>query len=186
VPPRVRLQGFFSQFFARTQAAIPILFCMDGQIAPTELPAGRSPARLWVHVLATTVEGTRCALTSASRLTDGHQARIVLLVPVRNSSRVSLDPSSEEQHAIVDEYRSLAASVEGHVTVLFCLCRRPDDVVHSMLGRYSLVIVGGRSRAWWPSREERLVRRLAATGYPVVFAQVGTERALAGDPVMVS
>jgi hypothetical protein len=41
-----------------------------------------------------------------------------------------------------------------------------------MLGRSTLLIVGGRTRFWWPTREERLVSRLAREGYPVVFAQV--------------
>ncbi len=62
------------------------------------------------------------------------------------------------------------------MTVLPCACRRYDDVVHSMLDRSSLLIVGGQKRAWWPSREERLVARLLAEGYAVVFAQVGAER----------
>ena len=61
------------------------------------------------------------------------------------------------------------------VTVLVCMCERSDDVVHQMIGRSSLVIVGGRSRIWWPSREERLVSRLSAQGYPVVFSRIGAE-----------
>jgi hypothetical protein len=61
-----------------------------------------------------------------------------------------------------------------HVNVIFCVCHRYDDVVHQLLGRSALLIVGGRTRTWWPTREERLASRLAREGYPVVFAQVGT------------
>ena len=60
-----------------------------------------------------------------------------------------------------------------NVTVLVCVCQRLEDVVHQMLGRSSPVLVGGRRRSWWPTREQRLVRRLIGEGYPVVFAQVG-------------
>jgi hypothetical protein len=137
-------------------------------------------------VLATTPEGTRSALTSAKRLIDGLDARVVLLVPRLTSFAARFDPSSDERAVLVDEHRALAASVGVHVTVLFCVCHRYDDVVHQMLGRSSLVIVGGRRRALWPSREERLVGRLSAEGYPVVFAQVGAGARLANAPVITS
>jgi hypothetical protein len=136
-------------------------------------------------VLATTDEGTRCALTSAKRLTDGHDARIVLLVPAPIARGVPVERPGVESGELVEKHRALAASVGLHVTVLACVCRRIDDVVHSMLDRSTLIIFGGRSRAWWPSREQRLVTRLTAEGYPVVFAQVGAEPVLTGIPVTV-
>lgn len=153
---------------------------MHGRIAPTgTLDTSASSAEAAVYVLATTEEGTRAALTSAKRLTDGLEARIVLLVPRLTSLAVPFDPASEERAAIVEAYRALAASVGADVTVLFCVSQRPDDVVRQMLGRSSLVIVGGRRNALWPSREQRLVRRLTAEGYPVALAQVGSEHASA-------
>ncbi len=120
----------------------------------------------------------------AKRLADGVDARVVLVVPKLESSSVPFDPASDEGAGLVDEYRALAASLGVHVTVLFCVCQRHDDVVHRMLGRSFLLVVGGRRRVWWPSREERLVSRLFVEGYPVVFAQVGAGRATgtyAGD-----
>jgi hypothetical protein len=73
-----------------------------------------------------------------------------------------------------------------HVNVLFCVCHRYDDVVHQMLGRSALLIVGGRRRVWWPTREERLVSRLSAAGYPVVFAQVGAHPVAVPAPLPAS
>jgi hypothetical protein len=70
--------------------------------------------------------------------------------------------------------------------VLLCVCQRLDDVAHQLLGRSGLVIVGGRRRVWWPSREQRLVDRLTGEGYPVVFAQVGTRTARASLPCVTS
>jgi hypothetical protein len=140
---------------------------------------GRSPTaqadRPPVHVLATTVEGTRCALTSAKRLTERLHARVVLLVPRLTSFSVPFDPASDEAAVLIDEHRALAASIGVHVTVLLCVCQRYGDVVHQMLSQSSLLVIGGRKRVWWPSREERLVSRLFAEGYPVVFAQVGAD-----------
>jgi hypothetical protein len=131
--------------------------------------------RLSVNVLATTHHGTRCALDLARRLTGGTDAQIVLLVPRLASIGGGFDPASDERHILVDSHRALAAEVGVHVRVLFCVCHRYDDVVRQMLGRSSLVIIGGRRRLWWPGREERLVSRLSAAGYPVVFADVDTK-----------
>jgi len=145
--------------------------------------AGSAVRKLSLNVLSTTREGTECALASAKRLIAGLDAQVVVLVPRLTRFGAAFDPSGHERATIIDEHRALAARVGVHVTVLLCVCRRYDDVVHQMLGRSSLLIVGGRTRTWWPTREERLVSRLSREGYPVVFAQVGAERLL-GHPSM--
>ena len=105
-----------------------------------------------VHVLATTPAGTRSALAVAKRLTAANPARVVLAVPRRTSFATQFDPTGIERTAVIDGHRALAAEVGVHVTVLLCVCRRLDDVVHSLLGRTGFVIVGGRRRGFWPSR----------------------------------
>jgi hypothetical protein len=143
-----------------------------------EAVADATRAKLLVNVLATTHDGTRCALDVAKRLFGGLDAQVVLLLPRLASRSGGFDPASQERNTLVDEHRALAADVGVHVKVLFCVCHQYDDIVHQMLGRSSLLIVGGKTRTWWPTREERLVSRLAAEGYPVVFAQVGAANAL--------
>jgi hypothetical protein len=132
--------------------------------------------KLSVHVLATTEEETRSALLSAQRLTTGRDARVVLFVPTRDSSEVSTEPATSAGVAAVERYRALAHKVGVRATVIACDCRGLDEVVHQMLGESSLVIIGGRRQVLWPTPEQRLVQRLTAQGYPVVFAQVDTER----------
>jgi hypothetical protein len=139
-------------------------------------------ARLSVNVLATTHDGTRCALGIAKRLAGRLDAQVVLLLPRLASLAGGFDPTSQERNTLVDKHRALAADVGVHAKVLFCVCHRYDDVVHQMLGRSSLLVLGGRKRIWWPTREERLVSRLTKEGYPVVFAQVGA--APASSPLM--
>jgi hypothetical protein len=146
--------------------------------ATQDVVASAPRGRFSVQVLATTPDGTRCALTIARRLTTGLDARVVLLVPRLTSFAARFDPASSERAALVDEHRALAADVGVHVDVLVCVCHRYDEVVHQMLGNSSLLIVGGRKRMWWPTREERLVSRLDREGYPVVFARVGAADAL--------
>ncbi len=103
-------------------------------------------APMSMYVLGSKIEGTWCALMTARRLTSGRDARVTLLVPRRDA------------------------------TVHICVYRRLDDAVHEVIGRSSLLILGGRRGALWPTRDERLARRLIDRGYPVVFAQVGADR----------
>jgi hypothetical protein len=124
-------------------------------------------------VLATTKEGTRQALADARRLTGELDAEVRLLVPRLARAGAPFDASGSERDALIDESLALAAEVGLHATALFCVCDRLDDVAHQLLGRSSLLIVGGRRRVWWPTREELLVGRLSREGYIVVFAQVG-------------
>jgi hypothetical protein len=138
-----------------------------------------APPRLAVHVLATTHEGTRSALALAKRLTGGNGARVVLVVPRLTSFAPQFHPTSPDRAALVGKHRALAADVGVHVSVLFCVCHRLDDVAHQLLGRSGLVIVGAQRRFWWPSREQRLVDRLIGEGLPVVFAEIGARPARA-------
>lgn len=146
---------------------------MDERTTAVEAPRAAESPRPTLAVLATTEEGTRCALESAKRLTGSVDARVVLLVPVVQPYSIPFDPDNDNRNARAHEHRALAARVGVNVTVLVCVCQRLEDVVHQMLGRSSPVLVGGRRRSWWPTREQRLVRRLIGEGYPVVFAQVG-------------
>ena len=159
---------------------------IDVDLATQHVATCATRARLSVHVLATTHDGTRCALEVAKRLTRGLDAQVVLLLPRLASCSGGFNPAGPERDALVDEHRALAADVGVHVNVLFCVCHRYYDLVHQMLGRSSLLIVGGRTRTWWPTREERLVSRLASEGYPVVFAQVGAEPRVLRATVPVS
>ena len=140
-------------------------------------PLTESSSRFWVHVLATTPDGTRAALIAARRLTDGVGARITLLVPRIASHGLAGSATADDQAALVDRYTSLATEVGAKVTVLVCVCWRPADVVRSLLGRASLVFVGGRCRRFWPSAEQRLASRLVAEGFAIVFAPIDAETA---------
>ena len=163
-------------------AALAIAWCVwldehadrraDDEVRPESMGAVPHSTSV-VHVLATTAEGTTGALEAARQLTSGTDGKVVLFVPRLTTSGAPFDPSGEERNAILDRYRQIAADAGVHVSVVFCVCARLEDVVHQMLGPSTLLIVGGRSRAWWPTRERRLLDRLVGQGYPVVFADVG-------------
>lgn len=140
-----------------------------------DISAGTPPG-LPVHVLATTHHGTTSALTIAKELAATTPARVVLIVPRLTSFATPFNPTGSERTALIDGYRNFAAEVGVHVSVLFCVCHRLDDVVH-LLGSAGLLIVGGCRRGLWPSREQRLVTRLVGEGYRVVFADIGARYA---------
>ena len=94
------------------------------------------------------------------------------MVPRLTAFAPQFDPTGPERAASIDAHRAVAADVGVHVTVLFCVCHRLDDVAHQLLGRSARVIVGGRRRFAWPTREQRLVDRMIGEGYPVVFAEI--------------
>jgi hypothetical protein len=48
----------------------------------------------------------------------------------------------------MDRHRRIAADVGLHVRVLFCVRRRPDDVIQLMNNPSTLVIVGSRNCLW--------------------------------------
>jgi hypothetical protein len=142
-------------------------YAIDGDVAPSR--------PLAVQVVATTDEGTRCALAEASQLTDGLNGRIIVLVPHQVSYAVPLDDPNEAPEVITEQYRSLASAVGIEATVRLCLCRRHDDVFRWLLFRRSPIVIGGRRRKWWPTAAERVARRLIAEGHDVIFADVGAE-----------
>jgi hypothetical protein len=134
---------------------------------------------LTVYVVATTTDGTKCALAAAKRLTSDVAGQVTLMVPRVTGFTAPFDPTTAERAETIDRYQTIAAEVGVHATVLFCVCCRPDDIVQQMLGASTLLVVGGRTRVWWPTRERRLVDRLVGKGYPVVFADVRAAQAIA-------
>jgi hypothetical protein len=51
------------------------------------------------------------------------------------------------------------------------LCRDSSETLLAVLKPRSLVVIGGRRR-WWPTREERLAKKLRGAGHEVIFAEL--------------
>jgi hypothetical protein len=122
-----------------------------------------------VHVIATSIEGTRAALAAGVPLARGSRARLVLLVPQIVPYPLPIDSPVDATAFTERRYQSLVREANGEGDIRVCLCRTPDDIVKS-LPREATVVVGGRTGGLWPSREERLSRRLARCGHRAVFA----------------
>jgi hypothetical protein len=133
----------------------PLISQADGQ-APT------------VHVVGTTIEVTREALTAACALARGLSGRVAIFICKRSSDYGSAD---EEHKRAERELRRLAESCVPSASVLSCVCDRPIDVAQMFLPP-GFVVIGGAARRWWPTAEERLARAFAKLGCHVTFVHV--------------
>ena len=122
-----------------------------------------------VYVLATTVDGTRAALTAAVPLARGSRARLVVLVPQIVPYPLAVDGPTDATVFTERRYRDLVHEADGEADVKVYLCRTPNDILHT-IPPASTVVVGGASGAVLLSREERLSRQLTRLGYHTVFA----------------
>jgi hypothetical protein len=113
-----------------------------------------------VHVIATSVEGTREALDTATALARGLSGRVVLFV--------KRAPPDDEA---ADALRRLTDSYTPRPSVLACVCERAVDVVQ-LFQSPGLVVIGGETRLGWPTAEQRLARTLTRLGCHVTFVNV--------------
>ena len=127
-----------------------------------------------VHVIATTFEGTRAALSAAIPLAKGSCARLVVLVPRIVSYAADIDSPIDGSAFFAKQYENLVRELGGAASVEVCLCRSIDDVVVAVARARSRVVVGGPVGRWLTSPEERFAARLMRAGCPVVFAASGT------------
>ena len=127
--------------------------------------------QLTIHVIATTIDGTRAALTEASRLARGLGVRVVLLVPHTVPYGESLeDPSRQPVHS-ADCFRALADECSGDVSMYVVVCRPDAADLAGLLPSDAMLLVGGEVRRFWPTREERVAQTLAAKGHRVLFVE---------------
>jgi tRNA 2-selenouridine synthase SelU len=64
--------------------------------------------------------------------------------------------------------RKIAEAYGGDIRVDVLICRNAEDAFLQYLLPHSLIVVGTRKR-WWPTREERLARRLQNSGHAVLL-----------------
>jgi hypothetical protein len=122
-----------------------------------------------VHLVATTPDGTRAALAAAGAIARGTAAPAVMLVPWVVPYGEALDHPTESVAFGVKIFSKLAEELGIDVTVQVCLCRSSGEALGSLLPRDAVVVIGGPSRQWWPTREQRLAARVSRAGRRVLF-----------------
>lgn len=131
----------------------------------THLPVDRLAAAggETVHVIATSVDGTREALETATALARGLCGRVVLFL-----RRGPADLSLSDQDLNGNVYTP-------RPNVLPCVSERAIDVVQ-LFQSPGLVVIGGEARLWWPTAEQRLAQALTRLGCHVTFVHVPHRR----------
>ena len=126
-----------------------------------------------ISVVFTSVEATLAALKEAGALANRLGAHITLLVP----QVVPFPLPLESPPVLLDwnerRFRVIANQSPVETMVRLYLCRDRHELVMSALKPQSLVVIGGRTRWWRATAEERLARTLRRAGHEVVFT--GTE-----------
>lgn len=119
-----------------------------------------------VHVVATSLEGTREALEAATALARGLSGRVVVFIR-RAAPRLHSDHSFDEADAAL---RRLIDSYTPRPKVMSCVCARAIDVVQ-LFQSPGFVVIGGEA-AWWPTAEQRLAQALTRVGCKVTFVHI--------------
>jgi hypothetical protein len=126
-----------------------------------------------IHVIATTLDGTRAALAAAVPLAKGSDARLVVLVPRIVSGAEELATPCEAIRVMAESYQRFARELGAEADVEICSSIGLDDLVAKIGAAHSQVVVGGPVGHWLTSPEERFTNRLARAGCQVVFAASG-------------
>lgn len=121
------------------------------------------PLEPTVHVIATSLEGTRAALDTATALACGLSGQVVLFIP-----RAAPDETE-------NDLRRLTECYTPRPKVFTCVCENATAVVQ-LFQSPGLVVIGGYARLWWPTAEQRLACALARLGCHVTFVHVPRRR----------
>jgi hypothetical protein len=131
---------------------------------PSENAGGRA---LEVNVLYTKTPTTVKAIESAVELARGLNARLRLVVAQEVPYAVPLETPPvlvEFQEAL---FRDIAQGYGLETQVDIFLCRDAEQTFAQRLSPHSIVVLGTPKR-WWPTREEKLARRLRRSGHEVM------------------
>ena len=125
--------------------------------------------RLNIVVIFTSTAATTAALKKASVLADSLSARITLIVPQVVPYPLPLTSPPVLLDFQENRFRDIAAQSSVDTRVRLYLCRDELEMLRQILPSHSLIIMG-RPRKWWPSKESKLARKLRS-GHEVVFAE---------------
>ena len=138
---------------------------------PVQAGIEEADRRLNISVVFTSVDATLAALKEAGRLASSLGARISLLVPQVVSYATPLESSPVHAEFNERRFQVIAGQSLVETSVHIYLCRDKLQTLNAVLGPGSLVVVGGRTRRWWPTRDQLLARKLRRLGHEVIFKE---------------
>jgi hypothetical protein len=136
---------------------------------PEQAAAGAS-CRLDVTVVFTSTEATIRALKKAATLAQGLNARITLVAPRVVPWSLPLDRPPVAREFNERRLRRIVRRSPVETTVYAYLCRDKLQALTMALSPHSIVVIGGRTRWLWPTREQSLASDLRRAGHEVILA----------------
>jgi len=138
------------------------------QTVPT--PCEQPEQQVAVSVVFTSASATAAALRRAATVAGSLNGRIKLVAPQIVPYHLPLESPPVLLDFSEHRLREIATESPVETTVQIYLCRDSWETLKTVLAPHSLVVVGGKRR-WWPTKEEKLARRLRRAGYEVIFAE---------------
>jgi hypothetical protein len=138
--------------------------------SPDRRTAPEADSRLNVTVVSTSIKATIVALKRAAVLASSLGAHITLLVPQIVPYPLPLSSPPVLLEFNERRFRILAAESGVETKVCIYLCRDRWEMLAAVLKARSVLVLGGR-KAWWPTAEKTLARRLRRAGHEVVFVE---------------
>ena len=127
-----------------------------------------------IHVVATTIDGTKAALVAAKREAKLRGAGVVLLVPTVEAPDTPGEESVDATNWRVARYRRLVREAGQPVQIRICPCGNVAQAAAPIGSPNNVLFVGGPMRWLWLSAEQRMAATLRRSGHHVVF--VGCNR----------
>ena len=143
------------------------------RLAPENSARHAETGVLAVEVVYTTDGGTRRALEKAWALAQnlGVHVRLVFIYAVPYT--LPLGKPAVSLAFLQNKLTKLAGGFSGEASVHIFLCRQASRSLQDALPQSSLVVLGGRRHWLWPTKMQRLEKRLKKLGHHVVFAELG-------------
>jgi hypothetical protein len=123
-----------------------------------------------VSVVFTSTNRTLIALEKASQLAKPLKSWIEILIVQTVPFVLPLDDAPVPFEFLARRLEEMAARFPVQIKISGYLCRDQLEALKRVLNRNHPVLMGVRKR-WWPTRDERVARRLQREGYNVILVE---------------
>jgi hypothetical protein len=148
---------------------------INGKSSPIETNHREEPQQndsgpsVSVIVVFTSTKRTLLALEKANELAKGLHAKIMVVAAQVVPFPAPLDEPPVPFEFVLSQFASSVANLDG-IRIVPYLCRDQFEAYKRILHRNSPIVISVKKR-WWPTREERLARKLQRAGFNLVLVE---------------
>jgi hypothetical protein len=146
-----------------TAASLENLTSMDSEMESEPIGLG---LELPVFVIFTSINQTLQALEKACQLAQPRRSGIEIMAVQPVPFALPLDDPSVPFNFLIRRLKDHASQFPVQIKISGYLCRNLFETLTRVLNRDCPVVMGVKKR-WWPTRDERVARKLQRAGYDV-------------------